>query len=158
VEESIKQAERANFDLCELLRAAIAGYRDAFPSSRFELDAPADGCPIRGAPDLIAQMLDKLVENAVDFCPASGSITVRLARAGSNYELSVANDGPPIPEAMLGRLFESLFEHREGRDDRPHFGLGLYIVRLIAEFHGGSALAANRSSGGATFTVVLPMI
>ena len=121
----------------ELLDAAVAGYRDAFPSSRFELDVPADACPFWGAPDLIAQMLDKLVENAVDFCPASGSITVRLARAGSNYELSVANDGPPIPEAMLGRLFESLFEHREGRDDRPHFGLGLYIVRLIAEFHGG---------------------
>jgi len=159
VEESIKQAERVNFDLCELLSAAVAGYRDAFPSSRFELDVPADACPLWGAPDLIAQMLDKLVENAVDFCPASGSITVRLTRAGSNYELSVANDGPPIPEAMLGRLFESLFEHREGRDDRPHFGLGLYIVRLIAEFHGGGALAANRSDGGgATFTVTLPMI
>jgi two-component system, OmpR family, sensor histidine kinase ChvG len=159
VEESIKQAERAYFDLCELLRAAAAGYRDAFPSSRFELDAPPDACPIRGAPDLIAQMLDKLVENAVDFCPASGLITLRLARCGSNYELSVANDGPPIPDAMLGRLFESLFEHREGHDDRPHFGLGLYIVRLIAEFHGGTALAANRpDGGGAAFTVVLPMI
>jgi two-component system sensor histidine kinase ChvG len=159
VEESIKHAERANFDLCELLRAAVAGYRDAFPASRFELDTPTDACPIRGAPDLIVQMLDKLVENAVDFCPESGLITVRLARSASNYELSVANDGPPIPEAMLGRLFESLFEHRVGRGDRPHFGLGLYIVRLIAEFHGGTALAANRTDGaGAAFTVVLPMI
>jgi signal transduction histidine kinase len=46
-----------------------------------------------------------------------------------------------------------------GRGDRPHFGLGLYIVRLIAEFHGGTALAANRTDGaGAAFTVVLPMI
>jgi len=159
VEESIKQAERANFDLCELVRAAVAGYRDAFPASRFELDTPPDACPIRGAPDLIAQMLDKLVENAVDFCPASGVIRVRLARSASNYELSVANDGAPIPEAMLGRLFESLFEHREGRDDRPHFGLGLYIVRLIAEFHGGTAHAANRpDGGGASFTVILPLI
>ncbi len=159
VEESIKQAERGNFDLCELLRAAVAGYRDAFPSSRFELDTPLDACPILGAPDLIAQMLDKLVENAVDFCPPSGLITVRLSRSGSNYELGVANDGPPIPEAMLGRLFESLFEHREGHGDRPHFGLGLYIVRLIAEFHGGSARAANRADGsGAEFTVMLPMI
>jgi signal transduction histidine kinase len=60
---------------------------------------------------------------------------------------------------MLGRLFESLFEHRQGHDDRPHFGLGLYIVRLIAEFHGGAARAANRAEGGgAVFTVVLPMI
>jgi len=60
---------------------------------------------------------------------------------------------------MLNRLFESLFEHRQGGDDKPHFGLGLYIVRLIAEFHGGSAAAANRSDGGgAVFTVTLPMI
>jgi signal transduction histidine kinase len=60
---------------------------------------------------------------------------------------------------MLSRLFESLFEHRQGVDDKPHFGLGLYIVRLIAEFHGGRAVAANRSDGGgALFTVFLPLI
>jgi two-component system, OmpR family, sensor histidine kinase ChvG len=114
---------------------------------------------MRGAPDLIVQLLDKLIENAVDFCPADGKITVRLTRAGSNYELAVINDGPPIPGAMLERLFESLFEHRQGQDDRPHFGLGLYIARLIAEFHGGKAVAANRPDGdGAIFTVTLPLI
>ena len=164
VEESIKQAERVNFDLRELLRSAIAGYRDAFPGPRFELDTPPDACSLRGAPDLIVQMLDKLIENAVDFCaPARsasvGTIIVRLARSGGDYELSVANDGPPIPTSLLERLFESLFEHRLGQDDRPHFGLGLYIVRLIAEFHGGKARAANRTDGsGAVFTIVLPMI
>ena len=159
VEESIKQAERVNFDLKDLLGSALAGYRDAFPGVRFELEAPQDACFLRGAPDLIVQMLDKLVENAVDFCPASGLITVRLARSEGRYELSVANDGPPIPPDMLGRLFESLFEHREGRDDKPHFGLGLYIVRLISEFHDGRALAANRADdAGAVFTVSLPLI
>jgi signal transduction histidine kinase len=159
VEESIKQAERINFDLKELLRSAIAGYRDAFPAARFELDTPPDACQLRGAPDLIVQMLDKLIENAVDFCPQGGAIIVRLVRSGSDYELSVANDGPPIPTSMLERLFESLFEHRQGQDDKPHFGLGLYIVRLIAEFHGGKALAANRADGsGAVFTVTVPMI
>ncbi len=159
VEESIKQAERVPFDLRELLHSAVAGYRDAFPASRFALDTPADACPVRGAPDLMVQMLDKLVENAVDFCPPSGLIALRLSRTAGAFELSVANDGPPIPEAMLGRLFESLFEQRAGHDDRPHFGLGLYIVRLIAEFHGGEALAANRADGGgALFTVIVPMI
>ena len=159
VEESIQQAERVSFDLGELLRAAVAGYRDAFPDARFMLEAPADGCLLRGAPELIAQMLDKLIENAVDFTPAGGTIALKLVRAGSNYELSVENDGPSIPDAMLGRLFESLFEHRQGSDENPHFGLGLYIVRLIAEFHDGRALAANRPDGrGAAFTVILPLI
>jgi signal transduction histidine kinase len=73
--------------------------------------------------------------------------------------LTVDNDGPPIPAALLELLFESLFEHRQGVDDRPHFGLGLYIVRLVAEFHGGGASALNRADGsGAIFKVVLPLI
>ena len=159
VEESIQQAERVSFDLAELSRAAVAGYRDAFPNARFVLDVPADGCLLYGAPELIAQMLDKLVENAVDFTPPGGAITLKLARVGGRYELSVENDGPSIPDAMLGRLFESLFEQRQGSDDKPHFGLGLYIVRLIAEFHDGNALAVNRPDGnGAAFIVSLPMI
>jgi two-component system sensor histidine kinase ChvG len=159
VEESIKQSERVSFDLRDLLSSAIAAYRDGFPLSRFALDTPADPCFIRGAPDLIAQLLDKLIENAVDFCLPAGLITVRLERAPGNYLLHVINDGPPIPPALHGRLFESLFEQRPGREDKPHFGLGLYIVRLIAEFHGGTAIAANRSdASGAVFTVALPLI
>jgi dedicated sortase system histidine kinase len=159
VEESIKHTERVNFDLRELLALAVASYRDSFSGVRIELDLPADACFLRGAPDLIAQLLDKLIENAVDFTPASATIEVRLGRVAGRYALEVANDGPPIPELMLPRLFDSLFEHRVGHDERPHFGLGLYIVRLIAEFHGGTASAANRPDGtGAVFTVSLPII
>jgi dedicated sortase system histidine kinase len=159
VEESIKQAERENFDLRALLASAVAAYRDGFPQANIVLEAPAEPCFVCGAPDLLVQLLDKLVENAVDFCPATGTITVRLARASGNYVLQVENDGPPIPQELLERLFESLFEQRQGRDDKPHFGLGLYIVRLIAEFHGGTAVAANRANGGgAIFTITLPLI
>lgn len=159
VEESIKQAERVNFDVRALLESAIDGYRGGFRSARIELDTPPDACFMRGAPDLIVQMLDKLVENAVDFCPLSGTIVIRLRVVAGNYELTVENDGPPIPTALLGLLFESLFEHRQGVDDKPHFGLGLYIVRLVAEFHGGSATAMNRADGnGAVFVVKLPLV
>jgi two-component system sensor histidine kinase ChvG len=145
VEESIKQAERVSFDLKELMQSAIEGYRDGFPAARIELTTPTDTCFMHGAPDLVVQMLDKLIDNAVDFCTPSGTIRVGLTRSSTRYEITVDNDGPPIPEDMLNRLFESLFEHRQGGDDKPHFGLGLYIVRLIAEFHGGSAAASNRS-------------
>jgi two-component system, OmpR family, sensor histidine kinase ChvG len=159
VEESIKQTERTNFDLRGVVSSAVAAYRDGFPLARFALEVPADPCFIRGAPDLLVQLLDKLIENAVDFCPPAGTITVRLERAQSSYLLQVINDGPPIPTEVLGRLFESLFEQRQGRDDKPHFGLGLYIVRLVAEFHGGTTEAANRSDGGgAVFTIALPLI
>ena len=159
VEESIKQSERVNFDLRELLISAVAAYRDGFPATHFALHTPQDPCFARGAPDLMVQLLDKLIENAVDFCPRDGAITVGLERVQANYCLQVANDGPLIPEALMGRLFESLFEQRAGGDDKPHFGLGLYIVRLIAEFHGGTAVAANRDdASGVVFTIMLPLI
>jgi signal transduction histidine kinase len=159
VEESIKQAERVRFDLKELVQSAVAGYRDGFPQARIDVQTPPDQCFMHGAPDLIVQLLDKLIENAVDFCSPAGTILVRLTRADARYELAVVNDGPPIPPTVLFRLFESLFEHRQGGDDRPHFGLGLYIVRLVAEFHGGAAIAENRTdSPGAAFTVNLPFI
>ncbi|HEY6619587.1 MAG TPA: ATP-binding protein, partial [Steroidobacteraceae bacterium] len=159
VEESIKQSERVNFDLRELLISAVAAYRDGFPGTRLALQTPQDPCFARGAPDLMVQLLDKLIENAVDFCPRDGTVTVRLERVQANYCLQVSNDGPLIPEALMGRLFESLFEQRRGEDDKPHFGLGLYIVRLIAEFHGGTAVAANRDDGsGVIFTIMLPLI
>jgi signal transduction histidine kinase len=159
VEESIKQSERVNFDLRDLLASAVAAYRDGFPAARFPIELPDNPCFALGAPDLLVQLLDKLIENAVDFCPADGEITVRLERVQSYYALQVTNDGPLIPQALMGRLFESLFEQRQGRDDKPHFGLGLYIVRLIAEFHGGTAVAANRDDGsGVVFTITLPLI
>jgi signal transduction histidine kinase len=158
VEESIKQAERVSFDLRDLLISTLGAYRDGFPDARFELETPREACFMRGAPDLIIQMLDKLIENAVDFCPQGGLISVTLSRSSDHYAIAVRNDGAPIPEAMLGRLFESLFEQRQGHDDKPHFGLGLYIVRLVAEFHSGRAIAANSPQGGAVFTVMLPLI
>jgi signal transduction histidine kinase len=71
-------------------------------------------------------------------------------------DLWVANPGPSLPPEAATRLFESLWQSRPGSDKRPHLGLGLYIVRLIAEYHGGSATAENLPDGsGAIFTVRL---
>jgi signal transduction histidine kinase len=134
-----------------------AGYQTAFPERRFNAVLPEGTCEIVGAPDLIAQLLDKLVENAADFSSTGGLIEIALECRDRDVQISVANDGPPLPPHARERLFESLFEYRRGSDSRPHFGLGLYIVRLIAEFHSGRATAENRTdASGAVFRVVLP--
>jgi signal transduction histidine kinase len=71
--------------------------------------------------------------------------------------LTVSNSGPLLPADMAGRLFESMVSGRAGSGGEPHLGLGLYIVRLIAEFHGGQARAANREDGsGVVFRVDCP--
>jgi signal transduction histidine kinase len=93
----------------------------------------------------------------VDFSPPGATVTVRLLATPETAVLEVDNPGPPLPPEAPGRLFESLWQSRSGADNRPHFGLGLYIVRLIAEFHGGSASAGDLpGGGGARFSIRLP--
>jgi len=156
VEEAIGGAERSRFDLVPLLASAVAAYRGAFRERSFAAELPEGPVTIEGAADLIVQMLDKLIDNAVDFSPPGATITVRLLLEPQAVVIEVDNPGPPLPSEAPGRLFESLWQSRGGTDSRPHFGLGLYIVRLIAEFHGGTASAANLpAGGGARFSVRL---
>jgi signal transduction histidine kinase len=159
VEEAISSAERSRFDLVPVVASAADAYRAAFRERRFATELPDGPIVIDGAPDLIVQLLDKLIDNAVDFSPAGTTIVIRLALEPHMAVLEVDNPGPPIAPEILGRLFESLWQSRRGGADagiRPHFGLGLYIVRLIAEFHGGSASAENLPGAtGARFTVRL---
>jgi two-component system sensor histidine kinase ChvG len=157
VEEAIAHSERQRFDLAALLRTAVDAYGGAFPQRRFSLDAPRDALFIEGAPDLIVQLLDKLIDNAVDFSADGATISMVLRAEPAHVLLSVANPGPPLPAERGAKLFESLWQSRAEADKRPHFGLGLYIVRLIAEFHGGTAEAATLpGDAGAVFSIRLP--
>ena len=156
VEEAIAHSERQRFDLTALVRATVAAYGTAFPNRRFAARLPEDPVEITGAPELVVQMLDKLVDNAVDFSADGATISVGLIADDTHAEISVANPGPPLPPEAATRLFESLWQYRAEPDKRPHFGLGLYIVRLIAEFHGGTARASNLpDDSGAVFSVRL---
>jgi len=157
VEEAIGSAERVDFDLVAVLDSAVAAYRGAFRARAFATELPPGPIMLHGAPDLIVQMLDKLIDNAVDFSPPSTTVTVRLKLPAAAAVIEVENSGPPLPRHLQGRLFESLWQSRPDGDSRPHFGLGLYIVRLIAEFHGGDASAMNLSGeAGVRVTVRLP--
>jgi signal transduction histidine kinase len=160
VEEAIGNAERSRFDLTPVIASAVSAYRVAFPERRFASELPSEPIEIEGAPDLIVQLLDKLIDNAVDFSPADATITVRLRREPTATVLEVDNPGPPLAPEARGRLFESLWQSRSDADSdgRPHFGLGLYIVRLIAEYHRGGVAAADLPGGeGARFGVRLPL-
>jgi dedicated sortase system histidine kinase len=160
LEQSVHDAEFERFDLAALVRGCVDGYRSAY-AREFILDAADAAIDVAGAPDLVAQMLDKLVANAVEFGVPDRPIVVRVERAGDVARLSVGNDGPPLPVGMRERLFESMVSVRDDkRRDAvtPHLGLGLYIVRLVAELHRGSVRADNRADGsGVVVTVTLPL-
>jgi signal transduction histidine kinase len=110
------------------------------------------------APELIAQALDKLLDNALSFTPADGWLRLTLGPREDGAEITLANQGPSLPASMQARLFDSLVSLREKATpgDAPHLGLGLYVVRLVAERHGGSASAGNLADGsGVAFTLRL---
>ena len=148
-EEAIRHAERVRFDLAGLVRSTTRAYADAFPTHRFAAQVPPESCEVHGAPDLIVQLLDKLVDNAVDFSAPGTQIDIVLERLADQFVLSVQNQGGPLAEDTRTRLFESMFQVRPDTPGKPHFGLGLYIVRLIAEFHGGTVFADNVPEGNA---------
>ncbi|HWK73481.1 MAG TPA: ATP-binding protein [Povalibacter sp.] len=157
VEQSIEHTDRVEFDLAALVRNMGQAYRATFASYQVETSTPETPCPIVGSPDLIAQLLDKLMDNAADFCPPGGRIALALEADARTCWLSVSNEGPSLPPQLDGRLFESLVSGRSANDGRPHLGLGLYIVRLIADFHGGEAAATNlEDRSGVRISIELP--
>ncbi|OFZ68147.1 MAG: proteobacterial dedicated sortase system histidine kinase, partial [Betaproteobacteria bacterium RBG_16_58_11] len=159
LEQALQSTERESFDLTPVVAGCMEGYRGAYPGVTFNLRIPSEPIFLSGDPDLIAQMLDKLVSNAVDFYRAGSSIDLALARDKQQAVLTLSNEGPPLPAEMAGQLFQSMVSVRPHQtDDEPHLGFGLYIARLIAEYHGGGIRAENRKDGaGVVVTVSMPV-
>jgi dedicated sortase system histidine kinase len=161
MERAIQATEGEDFDLAPLVRGCAEAYRDLAAPRRIALQLDVPALTLHGAPELIAQALDKLVDNARSFTPEDGWIRIRLSALADGAELAVANNGPPLPDKMQDRLFDSLVSVRSsGGGDRappvPHLGLGLFIVRLVAELHGGEARAVNLPDGaGVEFRLTL---
>nr|WP_246395145.1 ATP-binding protein [Microbulbifer rhizosphaerae] len=157
LEASIQQAEKEDFDLADLLEMLVQSYTDAQPQHRLALDKPAGELPCHGAPELLAQLLDKLVDNACSFAPPESEIQLALVRESGKYRLSISNDGPLLPKGFSHKLFDSLVSVRDDGGRAGHLGLGLHIARLIADFHGGRLGATDREDGsGVVFTLELP--
>lgn len=158
LEQTLQSEQRQSLNLCQLVENCVAGYRTAYPTITFELDSSVkSNCRIAGVAELIAQMLDKLVSNAVDFHTRSTPIVLRIREFEHHLLLSVFNQGPTLPEQMQDNLFESMVSVRSKKSETPHLGLGLYIVRLIVDFHHGKVRALNRpGTTGVEICVSLP--
>lgn len=159
IERAIAAAEPEDFDLTALVRGCGEGYRELIAPRQLGVDVPATEFPFHGAPDLIVQALDKLVDNARSFCPPEGEVRIALVAGAGGPRLSVSNSGPVLAPGRHERLFDALVSQRPrgaSGSAAPHLGLGLHIARLVAERHGGLARAANLADGsGVEFTIEL---
>ena len=115
-----------------------------YPDQQFVFDIWDGPLIVEGVPEHLAQLLDKLVANAVEFSELDASIKLNL-RIERNYALiEVINRGPSLPEQMQDRLFDPMVSVRTSQaGEDPHLGIGLYIARLITEFHRGEIEVRN---------------
>jgi signal transduction histidine kinase len=157
LEAAIGAADWAEVDLADLLRGLADGYRAVHPERTVAVETPAGPCPLHCAPDLLAQAVDKLADNALSLSGPGDTVTLLLETAPDGYQLAVRNTGSRLPDALRERLFDSLVSMRDKRGGTPHLGLGLYIVRLVAAAHGGTVTARNLPDGaGVEFRLDLP--
>lgn len=144
IEHAIAGAELETFDLRALVADCAEGYRPLLAPRELRLELLATPLRLHGAPELVAQALDKLIDNAIGFCPDDGWIRIGLAAEGDGARLSIANRGPLLPAAMRDKLFDSLVSLREkSRDGGVHLGFGLYVVKLVADLHRGRVEASD---------------
>jgi heavy metal sensor kinase len=107
--------------------------------------------------DLLLQLTLNLLDNAVKYTPAGGSVEVRWTASGEDAEIRVTDTGPGIPPEDLPRIFDRFYRVDQARSRAEGgAGVGLSISRWIAEAHGGS-ISAESTSGGATFIVRIPL-
>jgi two-component system sensor histidine kinase ChvG len=161
LEQMLNQTDKVSFNLFDVLNGCVQGYQQIYPNFTIEYLASDKKVMLAGSPEHIAQLLDKVVTNAVEFSD-DNKLFITIALKNKDIAIHVSNNGTLLPDTMEERLFDSMVSMRETpqmkEDKTPHLGLGLYIARLICEFHQGHIVASNHHNPqGVTVSITLPL-
>lgn len=115
-----------------------------------------DQAELEGDPALLRQLALILLDNAVKFTPAGGSVSLGVTTQEGSVRLSVRDSGPGISEGDRVRVFDRFYRSDSARSNTEGAGLGLSIARWIAQVHGGTITIESPPSGGTTFDVRFP--
>ncbi|OGU21985.1 MAG: two-component system sensor histidine kinase CreC [Hydrogenophilales bacterium RIFOXYD1_FULL_62_11] len=152
--DRLDEVERIAFDalVADVLdtRAARVAAKQLHPDVRL---APAE---VPGNRFLLRQAVANLIDNAIDFSPAGGTLTVELETADGNARLRIRDRGPGIPDYARPRLFERFYSTPRPDSGERSSGLGLNLVREAARLHGGDIVLDNHPDGGAEARLDLP--
>ena len=147
VEAGAQKSAFAELDLSALARSVGEAYQPAAEDSGHKLDIRIDdGVRLTGDRQLLAQMISNLVENALRHTPAGSTVSLALLNKGTSFEVEVADNGPGIPEAERGKVFDRFYRLDRSRSTAGS-GLGLALVKAIAGLHGLSIELTDRKPG-----------
>lgn len=113
-------------------------------------------CSVEGERFLLQQAISNLLDNAIDFSPPGTAIDISVSREQGDWRLAIRDHGPGIPEYALERLFERFYSMPRPDSGRKSTGLGLSLVREVAQLHGGDIVVENHPEGGALARLILP--
>ena len=153
LEQTLGEEPLEPLDLAAVVADYCQGCALGADGRRFRAVGTGDPAWIRGSEFHLERLLDKLIDNAVEFSPPGSEIVVAVARTGGHgIQLTVSNAGPTLSEGELEKVFDAMIsshptEEASGKGRPPHLGIGLYMVRLIAESMGGRSFARNRAAG-----------
>jgi len=155
--QRIEQPE--DIDAAEVAAEAVADatVRAADAGVRIETRIDASLPPLRGDRFLLRQMLGNLLDNAIDFSPEGGVVSLVADAGGEGLRFEVSDEGPGVPDYAIERVFERFYSLPRPRTQARSSGLGLGFVREVAALHGGEAVLRNRPEGGAAASVWLPV-
>jgi dedicated sortase system histidine kinase len=157
LEQAIQYNEREDFELITLLAGCTEGYKAAYPANQFTLSVPDSVITLNGSPELFAQMLDKIIANAVEFSPMQSDISIQFQEKSGKTRVLISNTGPLLPEDMHEQLLDSMVSVRQHHNEQEtHLGLGLYIAKIIADYHFSHIYIQNRDDeSGVTVRIEL---
>ena len=148
---------RADMDVTKMLDDVVAEVAASYPDCKLEVEASGE---LHGKWDChrMTQAVTNLIGNAVQH--GADDTPIRVTASGEAEELVIAvhNDGPAIPNELVGRIFQPMKRSGSDAGDRRHLGLGLYIVDRIVAAHEGRIDVTSSEEHGTTFTVRLPRL
>jgi two-component system sensor histidine kinase CreC len=145
--KALRQTEAV--EAAGLAEEAAAVLRPACEAARVTLHVMATAATLRGERVLLREALVNLLQNALDFSPPGGVVTLRGAVETGRVTFTVEDSGPGVPDYALPRVFERFYSLPRPGTERKSTGLGLALVREIAHLHGGDVTLGNRPEGGA---------
>jgi signal transduction histidine kinase len=155
------ELERTSIDFSALVKRVVEHFQPQAGSQQVRLEVTSPDNPIPSLsvdPIRLEQVLTNLLSNAMRYTPPGGHIELSLTANSNTVQLSIHDSGPGIPEQAMPYIFERFYRADKSRARAEGgTGLGLTIARQLARLHGGDLTASNHPSGGAVFTLTLPL-
>jgi signal transduction histidine kinase len=158
--DGIPEEKKLRFDLEEAVGQVLITFEQKINAKdlQVEVDMPEHPVFTMANQDYITQVIYNLLDNAVKFCPAGGTLGVRIREGDSKAYISISNDGQTIPPEELPLVFDRFHKLDKSRsENRDGWGLGLYIVKTIVCSHGENISVSSRN-GKTEFTFTMPIV